>query len=133
VEEIFVKDEAAMRALGRQLSGRWRAGDLVLLFGDLGAGKTTFVRGVLEGLSWAGAVRSPTFNLMSVYEVDPPVLHADLYRVASAEGLGLEEYFEDHLCLIEWPDRLGLVDRFWRVEIGFEGDGRRVVVESSGS
>ncbi|MFM9874651.1 MAG: tRNA (adenosine(37)-N6)-threonylcarbamoyltransferase complex ATPase subunit type 1 TsaE, partial [Fimbriimonadaceae bacterium] len=59
-----------------------------------------------------------------------PVVHADLYRVASGAGIGLEEYFEDHLCLIEWPDRLeDLVDpaACWRVSILFEGDGRRVL------
>lgn len=120
-----------MVALGRELSARWQAGDRVLLYGDLGAGKTTLVRGVMEGLYWEGAVRSPTFNLMQVYPTKVPVMHADLYRVASAAGIGLEEYFDDHLCLIEWPDRLGdLLDgaKCWRVQIDFEGDGRRVSV-----
>lgn len=120
-----------MVALGRELSALWHAGDIVLLSGDLGAGKTTLVRGVMEGLGWEGSVRSPTFNLMQVYPTKVPVLHADLYRVASAAGIGLEEYFDDHLCLVEWPDRLGdLADpaACWRIQIGFEGDGRRVSV-----
>lgn len=120
-----------MMALGQELSALWHAGDIVLLFGDLGAGKTTLVRGVMESLNWEGAVRSPTFNLMQIYPTKVPVMHADLYRVASATGIGLEEYFDDHLCLIEWPDRLGdLIDgaKCWRIQIEFEGDGRLVSV-----
>lgn len=119
--------------LGGELAQRWRAGDIVLLSGELGAGKTTLVRGVLESLNWEGTVRSPSFTLMQVYPTKVPVLHADLYRLAGAAGIGLEEYFEDHLCLIEWPDRLGdLVDPTdcWRVDIDFDGDGRDVKVHA---
>lgn len=131
----FIATEKEMIELGRELATRWAAGDIVLLEGELGAGKTTLVRGVMEGLNWEGAVRSPTYNLMQVYPTKVPVVHADLYRVASAAGIGLEEYFEDHLCLIEWPDQLGdLVDstECWRVLIEFEGDGRRVSIKSPG-
>jgi N-acetylmuramate 1-kinase len=88
---------------------------------------------VMEGLGWEGVVRSPTFNLMQVYPTKVPVVHADLYRVANAAGIGLEEYFDDHLCLIEWPDRLGdLVDpaNCWRVTIEFDGNGRKLNLES---
>lgn len=121
-------DEEAMRSLGGRLAQQWKAGDLVLLEGPLGAGKTTLVRGVLEALRHRGGVRSPTFNLLQVYATDPPVLHADLYRVAHAEGLGLEDYLDDHLCLIEWPDRLGDIEGAIRVRIEFEGEGRIVEV-----
>lgn len=117
-----------MRALGARLSERWKAGDLVLLEGPLGAGKTTLVRGVLEALGHRGGVRSPTFNLLQVYATHPPVLHADLYRLTSADGLGLEDYCDDHLCLIEWPDRLGDIEGAIRVRIEFEGEGRTVEV-----
>ncbi len=127
--ERFVDSEEAMMALGAELCREWKVGDIVLFYGDLGAGKTTFIRGVLRELGWEGAVRSPTFNLMQVYPTKVPVVHADLYRVVSAAGIGLEEYFEDHLCLIEWPDRLGdLVTEAdcWRIEVDFEKDGRKV-------
>jgi tRNA threonylcarbamoyladenosine biosynthesis protein TsaE len=125
-----VPDEEAMRALGASLGRQWPAGTLVLLEGELGAGKTTFVRGVLEGLGHVGAVRSPTFNLIQTYATIPPVMHADLYRLSSALGLGIEEYLDDHLCLIEWPDRLGVVDGAVWVRISFAEGGR--VVEVSG-
>lgn len=134
--EEFVKDEASMRALGARLGRGWRAGDTVLLEGELGAGKTTLVRGVLEGFGWTEPVRSPTFTLLQVYATDPPVLHADLYRVGGWEGTGIEEYLDDHLVLIEWPDRAsGLVEfeRCWRIHIDFEEDGRRVRVTAPDS
>lgn len=133
VVDRFIGSEREMVELGRVLAQLWQVGDTVLLTGDLGAGKTTLIRGVMEELGWEGAVRSPSFNLMQVYPTRVPVVHADLYRVASAAGIGLEEYFDDHLVLVEWPDRLGdLVDAAdcWRVRVDFEEEGRRVSVES---
>ena len=107
----------------------------MLLEGQLGAGKTTLVRGLLKGLGWQGEVRSPTFNLIQIYDTSPPVLHADLYRLAGATGLGLEDYWDTHLCLIEWPDRLGSLvdpDVCYRVSIEFDqtGEGRLVTISS---
>jgi len=134
MEAWGVADEAAMRALGASLSSRFKAGDVVFLHGNLGAGKTTFVRGLLSGLGWVGEVRSPTFNLLQTYDVVPPVLHADLYRVGSWQGIGIEDYLETHLCLIEWPERMtGLVadSEAWHLRIEFEGEGRRVSLSSS--
>ena len=124
VETVRLEDEAATRALGAALARRLAPGDLVRLEGPLGAGKTTLVRGLLEALGHKGPVRSPTFNLLQAFDTEPPVLHADLYRVASAEGTGLEDYLDTHLVLVEWPDRLGEDEGHWRVEIGFEGEGR---------
>jgi len=111
------------------LASAFQSGDVVLLNGPLGAGKTTWVRGYLAGLGFDKAVRSPTFNLVQFFETDPPVMHTDLYRVKSYEGIGLEDYLDTHVCLIEWPDRAtGLVDpgHCWRLDIAFEGNGRRV-------
>lgn len=132
MSERLCPDEAATRRLAAELAHQLRAGDVVLLEGPLGAGKTTFVKGVLETLGHTGVVRSPTFNLLQVFDTTPPVLHVDLYRVPTAVGLGIEEYLDTHLCLIEWPDRLqGFLDpaRCTRVTIAFEGEGRRVLVE----
>ena len=123
-----VPDEEAMRALGASLASELKAGDIVLLEGDLGAGKTTLVRGLLAALGVTEGVRSPTFNLMQVFETSPPVLHADLYRLKSATGLGLEEYFDTHLCLVEWPDRASWPTDAVTIQIEFDGEGRRVNV-----
>lgn len=126
-----LKDEEDTQALARSLSSEWRPGDVVLLEGPLGAGKTTFARGVLKSLRWTGEVRSPTFNLIQIYETDTPVAHADLYRVKSADGIGLEAYLDTHLCLIEWPDRFSLLprDACWKVEIEFStlGENTRTI------
>lgn len=126
-ETRVLPDEAATRALGAELSTKLKPGDTVLLSGELGAGKTTLVRGLVEALGHKGPVRSPTFNLLQVFETDPPVLHVDLYRVESHKGIGIEDYLATHVCLIEWPDRAkGLVDplRCWRIDIAFAEHGR---------
>ena len=129
--ERLAPTEADMRALGGELGSSWRVGDVVFLEGPLGAGKTTLVRGLLESLGVTEPVRSPTFNLLQIFPTDPPVLHADLYRVKSYQGIGIEDYLESHLCLIEWPDRaVGLTasEKAWVVNIQFAPEGRVVSV-----
>lgn len=108
----LIGDEA-MRAFGAQLSSHLKAGDVVALSGDLGAGKTTLARGVLEGLGYQGDIPSPSFTLVQLYELPDvrlPVWHVDLYRLSDpeeADELGLEEALIDGALLIEWPERLG--------------------------
>jgi len=121
-----------MRTLGASLATRLRKGDLVLLFGELGAGKTTLVRGFLGALGHGGPVRSPTFNLIQVFDTDPPVMHADLYRVENARDLGIEDYLDTHLCFIEWAERaeeLAQGSYAWSIRISIAGDGREVEVQ----
>lgn len=86
------------------------AGDIVLLDGDLGAGKTVFSKGIVSALSGGKITAvSPTFVLVNVYETDPPVYHFDLYRISDIselDAIGAEEYFySDGISLIEWPSR----------------------------
>ena len=109
-------DEAATVELAAALSKCLSVGDVVALSGDLGAGKTAFARAFIQALAQAqdvliDEVPSPTFTIVQIYdELNPPVWHVDLYRLedrAEAFELGLEEAFEDGICLIEWPDRLG--------------------------
>ncbi len=126
-----LKDEAATRALGASLVARLKAGDVVFLQGELGAGKTTLVRGLVEALGHVGPVRSPTFNLLQTFDTAPPVMHADLYRVTTHKGIGIEDYLGTHLCLIEWPDRAtGIVPEgaAWTVLIEFAVSGRTATV-----
>ena len=128
---LHLPDEAATRALGAKLASELSAGDVVLISGVLGAGKTTLVRGLLEALGHAEPVRSPTFNLIQVFDTDPPVMHADLFRVKSHTGIGIEDYLETHLCLIEWPDRAqGLVEpaHCYNVLLAFAENGRTAEV-----
>ena len=129
--EIQVESEQAMLELGTELASEFCPGTIVLLSGNLGAGKTTLVRGVLSGLGYNQPVRSPTYNLLQVFDTHPPVLHVDLYRVESAEGLGIEDYMESHICLIEWPDRWAEIaghPRAIHIQIDFIDAGRKVTV-----
>ena len=127
--EFLVASETKMLELGSRLVQGLSRGDLVLFEGELGAGKTTLIRGMLLEIGWKDAVRSPTYNLFAVYPTEPPVLHADFYRITSTAGTGIEDYLDTHLCLVEWPKALSdIVDLTTakQVKILFEGDGRRV-------
>ncbi len=103
-------NEAATLAMGEKLAGLLKADDVITLTGDLGAGKTTMVRGLLQALGHAGEVPSPSFALVQPYEdLDPPVWHADLYRVETASELaelGLDS-LADSVLIVEWPERAG--------------------------
>ena len=131
-EHYKLANEAEMFSFGAEFISRLTVGDVVLLSGPLGAGKTTLVRAMLQGLGWTEIVRSPTYNLIHTYATKPPVMHADLYRLESAAGLGLEEFLDSHLCFIEWPDRLdgSLEGRSEVVEIAiaFAGEGRVLTI-----
>lgn len=140
IAEFDLPDEAATLALGAALARRLRAGDLVALRGDLGAGKTALARGLIRALFGADIeVPSPTFTLVQTY--DPPdgpaVWHVDLYRLEQPEEaieLGLEDAFADAVSLIEWPDRLGpyLPARRLDLTLTHAGDGRRASLAGGG-
>jgi len=107
-QDVHAFAEPRLHAFAARLAAVLRPGDIVALSGDLGAGKTTFARGILRALGWAGEVPSPTFTLVQSYETTPEVWHVDLYRLhgaADADALGLWE--TDAALLIEWPERLG--------------------------
>jgi tRNA threonylcarbamoyladenosine biosynthesis protein TsaE len=106
---------------------------IVYLRGDLGTGKTTLVRGLLRGLGYQGAVRSPTYTLIEPYdEVDPPVVHLDLYRLSDPEELeylGLRDLLDrPGLILVEWPERGAgaLPNAHLELLMEHAGDRRRV-------
>ncbi len=103
---IITHSKEETRNLGRKLSGLLEVGDVVLLTGDLGAGKTTFTGGVAEGLGIKEDVISPTFNIMKCYfKGRIPLYHIDAYRLENQNiEIGLDEYIEgDGACFIEWP------------------------------
>jgi tRNA threonylcarbamoyladenosine biosynthesis protein TsaE len=117
-------------ALAEEVAARLRAGDLLLLEGDLGAGKTTFVRGLVRGLGGdERRVQSPTFTLVRHYPGGPgrpPLAHLDLYRLertSELAELGLDELLDDHVVATEWGDRLR-IDHPRTIRIRFESEGR---------
>jgi tRNA threonylcarbamoyladenosine biosynthesis protein TsaE len=107
--EAVTNAPAETEAAGERLGGSLQVGDLLLLKGDLGAGKTTFVRGVARGCGSSAPVASPTFQLVRVYPGRVQLAHVDLYRLStSAElgDLGLEELLDQGAVVVEWGDRL---------------------------
>lgn len=119
-------------ALAAEVAGRLRQGDLVLLEGDLGAGKTTFVRGLARGLGIdEREVQSPTFTLVRLYRGPLPLAHVDLYRLERSPELaelGLEELLDEAVVAVEWGDRLRIEDaRTWRVRLVPLGERRREI------
>ena len=98
----------ATERLGEALAGSLAAGDVLLLVGPLGAGKTCLVAGLARGLGCPGRVRSPSFTLVNEYEGRLPLFHLDLYRLQGpeAEALGLEERLERGVLAVEWGERL---------------------------
>ena len=135
---MILSDAAASDAAGRALAPYIRVGDVIAVSGNLGAGKTSFARGVLAGLGFAEEAPSPSFALVIPYappDVTLPVWHVDLYRLDDAEEveqLGLDDALIDSALIIEWPERMGA--RLWpdALRLHFEATqgGRRLTVDA---
>src|SRR5579872_5680521 len=135
---VSTSPDATLR-LGEELGRRLGGGELILLRGQLGAGKSVFARGVAQALGSAEWRGSPTFNLVHEYATRPPLYHADLYRLAAGEvpDLGLEEYSRvDAVLMVEWAERAGeylrsiAVNGIVEVSLGVTGESeRRIEVE----
>lgn len=135
--EILTHSSEETIAQGRELGAALKPPVLVLLSGDLGAGKTTLTKGIAAGLGAAreNDVTSPTFTLVHKYEGSTRVYHVDLYRIDGLhdlETLGLEDIFsESAVVIVEWPDRLKLRTGWPTVEVQLEhvaDETRRIVI-----
>ena len=138
--DFFSRSPEQTRRVGMRLGAALKAGDVVCLQGDLGAGKTTFVQGVAKGWGSVDAVSSPTFILVNVYrdEQRKQLFHMDAYRIDSAseaEELDLDSMLAQGALLIEWPERIdGLIpsERLWvRLEY-MDDEEREMRFNSSG-
>jgi len=140
VQEFYIDNEADMVAFGERLGrafNAYPASLCVFLTGDLGAGKTTLSRGILRAFGHTGAVKSPTYTLVEVYEFAARrVYHFDLYRLGDPEELeymGIRDYFSDgSICLMEWPERGQgvLPNPEIHIDIKVQDNGRHVCVTS---
>lgn len=133
---MILADPTATHDAGANLAPYLREGDVIALSGDLGAGKTSFARGLLAGLGLTEEAPSPSFALVIPYappDVRLPVWHVDLYRLDEGDGveqLGLEDALFDNALIIEWPERMGA--RLWpealRLHFDISDGGRRLTV-----
>lgn len=137
--ELWASNEEETRAVGRALAGAVAAGDLLGLYGPLGAGKTCLVRGLAEGLGVPpDRVRSPSFTLVHAYNGGRlPLYHVDLFRLepSAEDRLALREYlYGEGVCVVEWFDRLGEAAEHLTVELRYAGTNeRRIRLVASGS
>jgi tRNA threonylcarbamoyladenosine biosynthesis protein TsaE len=134
---LELPDEAATMALGGRLAAALRPGMVIYLQGDLGAGKTTLVRGILKALNYVGRVKSPTYTLVESYELSRFILqHYDLYRMIDPrEWLDAgfrDDCNENTLCLVEWPEKAkGLLPPpDLRMQLSISGEGRKALVHA---
>lgn len=125
------------KALAKSFAKLLKTPMVVLLNGDLGSGKTTFVKEVVKALGCDDLVTSPTFTLLNTYNAKMPIYHFDMYRLSSAEeamNVGFEEYFDkktlDGVCFVEWPENVdGLItDVDYEICIEKNGDTKRTVM-----
>jgi tRNA threonylcarbamoyladenosine biosynthesis protein TsaE len=119
-------------AAGEELGRRLRKGDLVLLKGELGAGKTTFVRGMARGAGSSAAVASPTFQLVRIYPGRLQLAHVDLYRIENSTELadvGIDELADAGAVVVEWGDRIEVPDAALIEIEHLGGDRRRIRTE----
>ena len=141
MEKVFITNSAEETMdLGKQIAGAAKNGSVFCLTGDLGAGKTTLVRGVAQAFEIKSVVQSPTFNIMKIYfDGVKPLIHIDAYRLADVNtDIGLDEYigYETGLTVIEWPDFIKDLIPDTAIEINITNLGdtqRRIAIESNDS
>lgn len=133
--EYLLNDENALLSLAQGIAKYFEPGLVIYLQGNLGAGKTVFARGLLQGLGHKGLVKSPTYSLVEPYDIDDMVCyHFDLYRLAHPEELeftGSRDYFnEQSICLVEWPEKaIGFIPLADIVcEIEYHESGRKITI-----
>ncbi|WHY67340.1 tRNA (adenosine(37)-N6)-threonylcarbamoyltransferase complex ATPase subunit type 1 TsaE [Neobacillus sp. SuZ13] len=135
--ERITTDSEETSLFAERFAGRLQPGDVIALEGDLGAGKTTFTKGLAKGLEIKKTVNSPTFTIIKEYKGKLPLYHMDVYRVADAfEDLGFDEYFEgDGVTVVEWAHLIEEQLPEERLTIFLyreEGDRRRMVFKPQG-
>ncbi|MCK4518722.1 MAG: tRNA (adenosine(37)-N6)-threonylcarbamoyltransferase complex ATPase subunit type 1 TsaE [Candidatus Omnitrophica bacterium] len=133
MKRVIARGEEETKKIAGRLAGFLRPGDVLALVGNLGSGKTTFVKGLARGLGVNGLVVSPSYILLREYKAKPPLYHFDLYRLGyyeEVELLGYEEYFYGNgITCIEWADKIEklLPKSYLRIQFEFLGEKKRTI------
>lgn len=111
METFISHNTEETKELAKKIANQLCAGKVVLLYGTLGAGKTTFTKALIKELGFDGVVTSPTFSIYNVYQAKMPVYHFDMYRIedeGEATEIGIDEIFEDKnaISIVEWPEKV---------------------------
>ncbi|MGO2332368.1 MAG: tRNA (adenosine(37)-N6)-threonylcarbamoyltransferase complex ATPase subunit type 1 TsaE [Pseudoalteromonas nigrifaciens] len=133
-----LSDDIATVTMGNRIAAIIEQGAVIYLHGDLGAGKTTFTRGIVQGFGHTGKVKSPTYALVEPYELERAnVYHFDLYRLGDPEELeymGIRDYFSAQaICVVEWPEKGGefIPVPDLNITLSYVGDERNIVINSA--
>ena len=136
---MFLDHSSKTFEAGKTLAKFLKVGDIIVLEGDLGVGKTLFSQGIVKGLGFQDNITSPTFALMNEYQIfETKIYHIDAYRIKFQEevyDLGLEDiYLEDAIILIEWADNLGTYKPkdYLKITLEYKCDGRELKMEDVG-
>jgi tRNA threonylcarbamoyladenosine biosynthesis protein TsaE len=133
-----LSDDITTVTMGNRIAAIIEQGAVIYLHGDLGAGKTTFTRGIVQGFGHTGKVKSPTYTLVEPYELERAnVYHFDLYRLGDPEELeymGIRDYFSAQaICVVEWPEKGGefIPVPDLNITLSYVGDERNIVINSA--
>lgn len=136
----ITKSQQETIELGKKIAAQFKGGDIILLEGDLGAGKTTITKGIAEYFGIKDTITSPTFTLMNIYEVKNHLIknlvHIDTYRLEDEDDLieiGVEDYLGDPntICLIEWPEKIERLfqgKNIIKIKIEHDGENRKITI-----
>lgn len=133
---LYSQNEGELIALGQELGQVLQAQDVIVLSGDLGAGKTTLTKGIAKGLGISQMIKSPTYTIVREYEGRLPLYHLDVYRIGDdPDSIDLDDFlYGDGVTIIEWGELLdeALLDDYLLVTISHHGDGRQLAFKAHG-
>lgn len=134
---MYSQNEVELMAIGQSIGEKLKAGDILVLTGDLGAGKTTLTKGIAKGLEIGQMIKSPTYTIVREYEGRLPLYHLDVYRIGDdSDSIDLDDFlYGDGVTVIEWGELLNphLLDDYLTILLEYSGDGRKVSGQAHGS
>ncbi|HEM5424248.1 TPA: tRNA (adenosine(37)-N6)-threonylcarbamoyltransferase complex ATPase subunit type 1 TsaE [Streptococcus suis] len=137
IKDMYSQNENELIAIGERIGKACKPNQVLVLSGDLGAGKTTLTKGLAKGLKIEQMIKSPTYTIVREYEGIMPLYHLDVYRIGDdPDSIDLDDFlYGGGLTVIEWGELLdvSLFDDYLLIRIEKEGDGRRLTVESHGA